>query len=90
MGSFSLFASDRPRILRRQGGLPARSGLSDPELPGERASGPSSTGAWLPGEAAWKKRNHQLTHGVVLHEGILPGLSEWSKKWNIPMPEPLH
>ena len=36
------------------------------------------------------KRNHQLTHGVVLHEGILPGLSEWSKKWNIPMPEPLH
>ena len=44
----------------------------------------------LPGEAAWKKRNHQLTHGVVLHEGILPGLSEWSKKWNIPMPEPLH
>lgn len=44
----------------------------------------------LPGEAAWKKRNHQLTHGVVLHEGILPGLSEWSKKWNISMPEPLH
>jgi len=43
----------------------------------------------FPGEAAWKKRNHQLTHGVVLHEGILLGLSKWSKRWKIPMPAPL-
>ena len=89
MGSFSLFASDRPRIIRRQEGLSARSGLSDPELPGERASGPSSTGK-ASRRSSLEKRNHQLTNGVVLHEGILPGLSEWSKRWNIPMPDPLH
>lgn len=43
----------------------------------------------LPGESAWKKREHQLSHGVQLHPGILNSLNTWAEKWNITPPKPI-
>lgn len=43
-------------------------------------------GVRLPGERGLKLRTEQLRAGVALHPEILPGLTPWAEKLNVPMP----
>lgn len=43
----------------------------------------------LPGENGLKKRAEQLANGVALHPTIMPQLSQWARKLNVPLPSAL-
>lgn len=41
----------------------------------------------MPGDRAMKLRQDQLENGVELHPAILPSLSKWADKFDMPLPE---
>jgi L-lactate dehydrogenase len=43
----------------------------------------------LPGQAALARKQRYLAEGVVLEPEILPALSEWALRLNVPLPAPL-
>jgi LDH2 family malate/lactate/ureidoglycolate dehydrogenase len=41
----------------------------------------------LPGERGLARKQHQLAHGLQLHASILPALTPWAQRFNLPIPQ---
>ena len=50
---------------------------------------PSGSPVRLPGQAALKLRQEQLTNGVTLYPAIMPALTPWAKTLGVPLPKAL-